>query len=642
MNAKRAQRGLPTDYQKFIHLSRYARWIGSQRRRELEWDETIDRFIAFFKEHLGLKEDAVFDEIRAAILGLEVMPSMRCLMTAGEALRKDNAAGYNCSYMAIDRPSSFDEALYLLMCGVGVGFSVERQYINSPKMPEVPDLYPSDTVIVVKDSKIGWSQSLKDLVSMLYAGSVPKWDISRVRPAGARLKTFGGRASGPEPLVDLFKFVISVFRGARGRKLNSIECHDLMCKIGDIVVAGGVRRSALISLSNLSDNRMREAKCGEWWTTDPHRALANNSACYTETPEMQMFLEEWLSLVKSKSGERGIFNRVAAQNHVKRHERRDHAYEFGTNPCSEIILRSRQFCNLTEAIVRPNDTPKTLAKKVELATIIGTFQSTLTDFRYLSRDWKTNSEEERLLGVSLTGIMDSALTSGVETDRAELCKLLDYLRSVAVKTNKKWAEILGIQQSAAITCVKPSGTVSQLVDSSSGIHPRYSPHYIRTVRADKKDPLVQMMIEMGFPHEDDIVKPTNAVFSFPIKSPDGSVCRDQFGAIKQLELWSVYNEHWCEHKPSVTIYVRDEEWLEVGAWVYKNFSKMSGISFLPHTEHVYRQAPYQEITVEEYEKALALMPNSVDWSKLTEYEKEDMTTGSREYACVGGNCELTT
>jgi ribonucleoside-diphosphate reductase alpha chain len=594
----------------------------------------------------------VYEEIRQAILGLEVMSSMRAMMTAGPAAKRDNTCMYNCSYLPVDDPKSFDEAMFILLCGTGVGFSVERQFIS--KLPEVPDqLFESDTTIVVKDSKEGWAKSYRQLMSLLWAGEIPKWDVSKVRPAGSRLKTFGGRASGPAPLVDLFQFTIEKFKGAVGRKLSSVECHDIMCKIGEVVVVGGVRRSAMISLSNLSDDRMRHAKSGQWWETSPHRALANNSVCYTEKPDMETFIREWQALVESKSGERGIFNRQASKKQAAKNGRRDSDYEFGTNPCSEIILRPYQFCNLTEVVVRATDTLKDLERKVRLATILGTIQSTYTHFPYLRKIWKKNTEEERLLGVSLTGIMDNPITNGKIDKDSSLChsftgdedtileEVLEHLRSIAIDTNNEWANRLGIPVSAAITCVKPSGTVSQLVDSASGIHTRHSPYYIRTVRGDNKDPLTQFMKDQGVPNEPCVMKPeTTTVFSFPIKSPEGAVTRDDMTALDQLKTWLTYQRHWCEHKPSVTISVRDEEWMEVGAFVYKHFDEMSGVSFLPHSDHTYQQAPYQEVGKHDYESLLSLMPKDIDWSKLSEYEEEDNTVSMQTMACSGDVCEI--
>ena len=632
---------LPTQYQEFIHLSRYSRWLPEEGRRET-WSETVGRYFDFFTNHLkeqngyNLTQDER-DNLEEAVLGQKVMPSMRCLMTAGPALQKENIAGYNCSYVAVDSPRAFDEILYILMKGTGVGFSVERQDVS--KMPAVADdLHPTDTTIVVPDSKLGWAKSLKEIIHLLYSGQIPQWDLSKVRPAGAPLKTFGGRASGPEPLDQLFRFSTNIFKNAAGRKLTSLECHDLVCKIAEIVVVGGVRRSALISLSNLSDDRMRVAKSGQWWEDNGQRALANNSACYTEKPEIGIFMDEWKSLYDSKSGERGIFNRKSAKVQAGRNGRRDNDYDFGTNPCSEIILRSKQFCNLSEVVIRATDNMKILKQKVRLATILGTFQSTLVNFRYLSKDWTKNTEEERLLGVSLTGIMDNPLMNGSE---AGLEKRLSELKEVAVETNKLWADKIGIPQSTAITCVKPSGTVSQLVDSASGIHARHNPYYIRTVRADKKDPLAQYMKDVGFPCEDDVMKPEHTyVFSFPMKAPDGAVMRQDKNAIEQLELWLTYQKHWCEHKPSVTISVKEDEWFDVGAWVYKHFEWMSGVSFLPYSEHVYKQAPYQDIVKKTYDKEIKKMPTNIDWTMLSQYEKSDMTEGAQELACVAGGCEI--
>ena len=634
----------PTSYQEFIHLSRYSRWLPDKGRRET-WDETICRYFDFFTEHLKENvnytlKDELRTELEEAVLGLQIMPSMRCIMTAGEALKRENIAGYNCSYIAVDRVQSFDEILYVLMNGTGVGFSVERQYVS--QFPVVADDFNmSDTTIVVADSKLGWAKSLKELVGMLYVGQIPQWDLSKVRPAGAPLKTFGGRASGPEPLESLFKFAVSLFQNASGRKLSSLECHDLVCKIAEIVVVGGVRRSALISLSNLSDDRMRHAKTGQWWNTEPQRALANNSACYTEKPDMGVFMDEWKALYESKSGERGIFNRMSAVTMASKNGRRNtEDYEFGTNPCSEIILRNREFCNLSEVVVRANDTKYSLLNKVRLASILGTFQSTLTNFRYVSAAWKRNCEEERLLGVSLTGIMDSKITNG-KTSLMSLPEVLQELKSVAVDTNLKYSKELGINQSTAVTCIKPSGTVSQLTDSASGILARHNPYYVRTVRGDKKDPLTRMMMDEGFPVEDDVMNPSHtSVFSFPVKVDKNAVFRTDMSAIEQLELWKVYQENWCEHKPSVTISVKEDEWLEVGAWVYKNFDFMSGVSFLPFSEHTYKQAPYQDCTKEEYEILLQRMPKKVEWQKLAEYEQTDMTIGAQELACAAGFCEI--
>ncbi len=633
---------LPTSYQEFIHLSRYSRWLPEKKRRET-WDETVSRYFDFFKEHLDeLHQYKVTDKLRkeleGAVLSTQVMPSMRCLMTAGEALKRENIAGYNCSYVAVDRVHAFDEILYVLMNGTGVGFSVERQYVS--QLPTVADeFHMTDTTITVADSKLGWEKALKELIGMLYIGQIPRWDLSKVRPAGAPLKTFGGRASGPEPLESLFNFAVNIFKNAPGRKLSSIECHDLVCKIAEVVVVGGVRRSALISLSNLSDDRMRHAKSGQWWNENGQRALANNSACYTEKPDIGIFMDEWKALYESKSGERGIFNRESANKQADKNGRRTvEGHEFGTNPCSEIILRSREFCNLSEVVVRVSDTPKSLLEKVRLATILGTFQSTLVNFKYVSSQWRKNCEEERLLGVSLTGIMDCPYTNG---KKPGLNKLLDELREVAVKTNKEFAEKIGINQSVAVTCVKPSGTVSQLVDAASGIHARHNPYYIRTVRGDKKDPLTKMMVDQGFPVEDDAMNPSHtSVFSFPMKVDQSAVFRTDLNAIEQLELWLTYQKHWCEHKPSVTISVKEHEWLEVGAWVYENFDWMSGVSFLPFSEHTYKQAPYQDCTKQEYEFLVDKMPKTVEWSKLSEYEITDMTIGAQELACAAGFCEI--
>jgi ribonucleoside-diphosphate reductase alpha chain len=632
-----------TDYMRFIHVSRYARWVDALGRRET-WEETVDRYFGFMEDNLKRKNNYTLDpslkfQLRSAVLNLEIMPSMRALMTAGPALERDNIAGYNCSYVPVNSVRSFDEILYILMCGTGVGFSVECQFVND--LPIVNEHFEtSDTTIIVNDSKSGWARALRELIAMLYAGHIPSWDVSKVRPAGARLKTFGGRASGPGPLEDLFRFAIRMFQNAAGRKLTSIECHDLVCKIADIVVVGGVRRSALISLSNLTDDRMRHAKSGAWWEDNVQRALANNSVCYTEKPEMSSFMEEWLSLYQSKSGERGIFNRDSAQKHVASNGRRDPEWDFGTNPCSEIILRPYQFCNLTEVVVRADDTTKSLKEKVRLATILGTLQATLTDFKYLRKIWRENTEEERLLGVSLTGIMDNSVMNG-RAGQDELKKVLNALRSTAVETNKEYAQAIGIPQSTAITCVKPSGTVSQLVDSASGIHTRHAEYYIRRVRGDKKDPLTQFMIDSGIPCEEDVTNPENiAVFSFPVKSPEGAVLRDDLSALEQLELWKTYQLEYTEHKPSITVSVRENEWMGVGSWVWDNFDYVSGVSFLPHSDHTYRQAPYEDIDKATYDQMLSEMPDAINWSRLAEYEAEDNTEGVQTLACSSGACEV--
>ena len=621
---------LPTLYQQVIHSSRYARYLPEKQRRET-WEETVDRLIEYIRtKHSGFEKS--LSELRQAILKLEVMPSMRLLMTAGEACDRDNIAAYNCSYLAVNNKRAFSEALYILMNGTGVGFSCERQEIN--RLPEVPDKVElCDDVIVVEDSKLGWAKAFKKLISHLYEGDIPNFDFSKVRPAGSRLKTFGGRASGPEPLKQLFDFVIETFKQAKGRKLSSIEVHDIMCMIGQIVVVGGVRRSALISLSNLTDRRMREAKMGAWYNDNPHRGLANNSVAYTETPDSETFMEEWLSLVKSKSGERGMFNRIAAQDQASKWGRRDPNLSYGTNPCSEIILRDKQFCNLTEVVVRADDTEDSLKRKVRLATILGTFQSTLTDFKFLSAEWKQNTEEERLLGVSLTGIMDAKITSNPDP------KMLERLRDEARKTNEKLAKSLDIPPSASITCVKPSGTVSQLVDSASGIHARHNDQYIRTVRMDKKDPITDFLIAAGVQHEDCQMNPNStSIFSFPIRAPKGALTRNSKTAIEQLELWLTYQRHWCEHKPSVTVSVRDKEWVEVGAWVWKHFDEISGVSFLPHSDHTYPQAPYQDATSDEVKALEKITPSRLDWSVFI--EEDDNTTGTQELACSSGSCEI--
>ena len=629
---------LPTPYQQYIHLSRYSRWDKNEERRET-FPETVSRYFDFFEEHTG--PDIVNSELREymenKVLSLEVMPSMRCLMTAGPALKRENVAGYNCSYLPVDHPRAFDECLYILMNGTGVGFSVERDYIN--KLPAVSDtLEYSDSVINVGDSKEGWARGFRELIGSLYQGSIPQWNMDKVRPAGALLKVFGGRASGPEPLEDLFRFTVDTFKDAAGRKLNSLQCHDIMCKVGDVVVVGGVRRSALISLSNLSDLRMRNAKVGEWNKANPQRALANNSVCYTEKPDnIGVFMEEWLALYLSKNGERGIFNRKAAKDHVRKLGRRDPDHEFGTNPCSEIILRPNQFCNLTEVVCRTSDTKETLMDKIKAATILGTIQSTLTNFKYLRKIWTKNTEEERLLGVSLTGILDCPLLT---EENPNLEELLNDLRDYAVEVNREYADLLGINPSAAITCVKPSGTVSQLVNSASGIHARHSPHYIRTVRSDIKDPLTTFMINAGFPNEVDLSNSQNVIFSFPVAAPENAICRTDKTALQQLKFWKIYATTWCEHKPSITVSIKEHEWLEVGAWLHDNFHYLSGIAFLNNDDHVYQQAPYTDINEQQYKEMLMTMPKDIDWTGLSTYEKEDNTVASQELACAGGVCEI--
>lgn len=626
-------------YQQFIHKSRYSRFLNDQKRRE-HWEETVKRYFSFMQKQLEEKHkysvDAkLMDELYTAVVNLEVMPSMRAIMTAGKALERDNTAGYNCSYLPIDDPKAFDEAMYILLCGTGVGFSVEQKYVN--QLPEVPDqLFASETTISVADSKEGWAKALRQVIALLYSGEIPRYDLSKIRPAGARLKTFGGRASGPGPLDELFKFTIDKFRGATGRKLTSLECHDLLCKIGEVVVVGGVRRSAMISLSDLSDDRMRGAKSGNWWEHNAQRALANNSATYEVKPDIGQFLQEWTSLYQSHSGERGIFSREASQSQAAKNGRRNPAFDFGTNPCSEIILRPYQFCNLTEVVVRAEDTPESLARKVRIATILGTFQSTLTHFPYLRKIWQNNTEEERLLGVSLTGILDNKWMGEV-CDSTK--KALEQLRQVAVDTNADFATALGIPQSAAITCVKPSGTVSQLVNSASGIHTRHSKYYIRRVRGDKKDPLTKFLTDSGVPTEDCVMRPdSTAVFSFPVKAPDNARTREDLNALQQLDLWMMYQRHWCEHKPSVTISVKEDEWMDVGAWVWRNFDEISGISFLPWDGGTYRQAPYEECSKEQYEELLAKMPSAIVWDNLK--EEDDNVEGAQTLACAAGHCEI--
>lgn len=624
----------PSSFEEFIYKSRYARWLEDEGRRE-NWYETVGRLVGYYERACPQFEESS-DEVYNAIYNLEVMPSMRALMAAGPAMDRCHVPAYNCAYLPVDSPRSFDEAMYILLCGTGVGYSVEQKYIE--QLPRISEQFEdTDTIITVADSKEGWAKSFRELVSLLIAGQVPKWDVSGVRPAGARLKTFGGRASGPEPLVELFEFAIRLFRSAAGRRLTSVECHDLLCKVADIVVVGGVRRSAMISLFDCTDGRMSKAKFGAWWNDNPQRALANNSAVYeNRRPDMGFFMEKWQELYDSKSGEPGFFSRYACQTIAKRNGRRDSSFDFGTNPCSEIILRPFQFCNLTEVVVRSDDTLDTLRRKVRLATILGTIQSTFTDFKYLRKKWRDQCEEERLLGVSFTGICDNIGLMGQP-------EVLNQLREVAVTANKEWAEKLGINQSAAITCVKPSGTVSQLVNSASGLHTRHSEFYLRTVRADNKDPITQFLKDQGVYSEPCVMKgATTTVFYFPIKAPEGSLTRDGQTAIEALELWKNLQDNWCEHKPSATINVREEEWMDVGSWVYKHFDTLSGVSFLPHDGGSYKQAPYQEVTKEEYEAWIEKHPLVVvNWDDLTFYEQEDNTTGSQELACGAGGCEVT-
>jgi ribonucleoside-diphosphate reductase alpha chain len=631
-------------YENFIALSRYAKWVESENRRET-WEETVDRYFTFMTNHLKenhnyVPSPSLVSELKKFVFERNVMPSMRSVMTSGAALERDNVAGYNCAFLPVDSPRSFDETMYVLMCGTGVGFSVEYKYIN--KLPPVPEkLEKSDTVIVVEDSKQGWAKAYRELLALLWTGHIPAIDVTKVRPSGARLKTMGGRSSGPQPLVNLFDFTISKFKNAAGRSLKPIECHDIMCKIGEVVVVGGVRRSAMISLSNINDIEMAQAKSGNWWEQSPQRALSNNSVAYSRKPEMEQFIAEWKSLYDSKSGERGIYNVAAAQAQAAKFGRRDPDIHYGTNPCSEIILRPYQFCNLSEVVLRENDTKKDIQRKVELATILGTWQSTLTDFKYLRKIWKDNTEEERLLGVSLTGQFGHKFMSGKQ-DIVALEAFLMSMREKAREVNREEAGKIGIPESAAITCVKPSGTVSQLVGVSSGMHPWHSQYYIRTVRGSKGDPISTFLKEVGIPTEDDVMKPNDTyVFSFPVKAPEGAIVRNDLTAIDHLNIWLVYQRAWCEHKPSITVSVKEDEWMEVGAWVYKNFDEVSGISFLPHSDHTYKQAPYQEVSKEEYEALLVKMPSDIRWEDLSFYETEDGTSPSATLACSSdGNCEL--
>ena len=627
-------------YNNFIAKSRYSRYLDDQGRRE-HWNETVARYFDFMEQHLKDKQNYVLTkelraELETAVNNLEVMPSMRAIMTAGPALERQNIAAFNCSYLPIDDPKAFDEAMYILLCGTGVGFSVEQQYVN--KLPEVPDqLFASQTTIVVSDSKEGWAKSLRQLIALLYSGEIPRYDVSKVRPAGARLKTFGGRASGPGPLEELYKFCIAKFKGAAGRRLSSLECHDILCKIGEVVVVGGVRRSAMISLSDLSDDKMAHAKAGNWWDGQGQRALANNSAVYEEKPYIGQFMREWTSIYESHSGERGIFSRDASQKQAAKNGRRDATYDFGTNPCSEIILRPYQFCNLSSCIVRSDDDMDSLERKIRIASILGTFQASLTNFPYLRKIWQKNTEEEALLGVSMTGICDNALLNN--PDDADLPSRLERLKDVAVSTNAEFATAIGINVSVAVTAVKPEGTVSQLCSTASGIHPQHSKYYIRRVRADNKDPLTQFMIQSGFVAEPCVMKPdSTTVFSFPVAVADGALLRDDLSALQHLKLWLLFQRHYCEHKPSVTISVKEHEWMDVGAWVYEHFDEVTGVSFLPMDGGTYKQAPYEECSEETYNQLKMLVPESVDWSNFKEYD--DNVEGAQMLSCTAGGCSI--
>jgi ribonucleoside-diphosphate reductase alpha chain len=628
-------------YNTYIAKSRYARYLDDKGRRE-HWPETVSRYFDFMEKHLKKNHDYTLtgelrDKLQTAVTNLDVVPSMRSIMTAGDALERQNIAGYNCSYLPIDDPKGFDEAMYILLCGTGVGFSVEQKYVN--KLPEIPEkLYDSNTVVVVKDSKEGWAKALRQVISLLYAGEAPKWDVSAVRAAGTRLKTFGGRASGPEPLVELFKYVVAKFKGAQGRKLTSLEAHDILCKVGEVVVVGGVRRSAMISLSDLGDDRMAHAKAGNWWDGNGQRALANNSAVYEVKPPVGQFMREWSSIYESHSGERGIFNRYASELQAAKNGRRKEDQEWGTNPCSEIILRPYQFCNLSSVIVRSGDTMDRLRDKISMATILGTFQSTMTHFPYLRKVWQTNTEEERLLGVSMTGILDNVLLNN--PDDPELGQRLEELKNVAVAANADYAAAIGINASVAITAIKPEGTVSQLTSTASGIHPQHSPYYIRRVRSDNKDPLTNFLKAQGFPSEPCVMKPeSTTVFSFPVKVEEGAVLREDLDAIQHLKLWLMFQRHYCEHKPSVTISVQEHEWPKVGAWVWDNFDEITGVSFLPMDGGTYRQAPYESFTEEEYDKMYAIMPKSIDWEQFI--ENTDNVEGAQTLACTAGGCEIS-
>lgn len=628
-------------YQQFIHLSRYARWRDDLGRRE-SWSETVERYVDYMAEKVSRDTDfevtdVLKEDLRESILNRDVLPSMRALMTAGPALERENIAGYNCSYLAVDHPRSFDEALYILMNGTGVGYSVEQQDVT--QLPSIPMRNDEDIVMfTVPDSKRGWAEALKHVLDCLYEGRMPAWDLSQIREAGARLKTFGGRASGPEPLNDLLRFVMRVFYFAQGRKLTPLEAHEIMCKIGEVVVVGGVRRSALICLTDLDDLEMRDAKNGKFWETKPHLSLANISAVYDKKPSRYDFDKEFDALVASGSGERGIFSRYGAKAAAKEINRKAGPLK-GTNPCGEIVLRNNQFCNLSTVVVRPEDTLEELKEKVVRAAYLGTFQATLTNFDYLRPIWKENTEEERLLGVSLSGLFGHPVLSG-RKGMEMLEEWLFEMRMAAKFANIYLSGLLGINPAAAVTCIKPEGTTSQLVGVSSGSHPWFAEQYIRNVRGDVKDPLSQFLSAVGIPSETDIISDQNLVFSFPIAAPEGALTREDLTAVEHLELWAAYREHWTDHNPSVTINVRDNEWDEVREWVWENFDKITGVSFLPYDDHVYEQAPYVPVSDKEFEDLQAKMPEHIDWSELSFFEATDETNGSQELSCMSGACDI--
>lgn len=623
-------------YAEFIFYQMYSRWIDKLGRRET-WIETVDRFMDFMKANMGDKLSIQeYRDIRLGILNQDICPSMRLFWSAGEPCRKSNVWAYNCSYIAPTKLQDFGEIMYILMCGAGLGFAVESE--NVQQLPQIKKQIGGKLKThVVKDSKEGWADAFVLALNTWFSGKDIEFDYSKVRPAGARLKTAGGRASGPQPLINLMNFTKEKILAKQGRRLSNIDVHDIVCQIGLIVVAGGVRRSALISLSELEDVEMRDAKKGQFYLTQPQRSMSNNSAIYDDKPTAEQFLDEWTALIKSKSGERGIYNRgsLAKQVPPRRWETLKNQPQPGLNPCGEINLRSKQFCNLTSIVVRGNDTEESLRRKMELATILGTYQATLTNFGYLSKDWKKNCEEECLLGVSITGYYDSEL---VRNDQ-----VLQMLRDVGVETNKKYAERFGINQSAAITCVKPHGNSSQMLDTASGMHPRYAPYYIRRVRVSRTDPMLKLAKDQGVPHFPEVGQTednaTTFVLEFPVKSPTNSVFKKEVSALELIKEWKRLKQNFTEHNPSVTISVGEDEWIKISNFIYENWDCVGGLSFLPRSNHVYKLSPYQEIDRDEYEKRIKVL-GKLDFAKLAYYEQQDNTIGAKELACVSGGCEI--
>jgi ribonucleoside-diphosphate reductase alpha chain len=635
-------------YQQVIFKTRYARWVEEEGRRE-NWDETVKRYCDYFEDHLKEKHShkiprKVLKEVYDSIYNLEVMPSMRTLMTSGKALESAEVANYNCAFLVVDAVRAFSEHMYVLMCGAGSGFSVERRFTE--KLPEVPEeLHPSDTTIIVADSRKGWCAAYNQYLNLLFAGNIAKVNVDKVRKEGTRLKTFGGYASGPGPLLDLFKHTEEIFRGAQGRQLRPIEVFSIMCYIAQIVVVGGVRRSATIALFDKDDIEMRTAKSG-YWFNDPkrkHYAMANISAVFETKPAAAEFMDIWRDLVASKAGEPGILNRKAlwegaeAIGRATRYEDGSRI-PYGVNPCSEIVLQPYSFCNLTGAAIRPEDTLEDIKKKVRVATIIGTWQATVTDFDYLRKVWQSNVEDERLLGVCLAGIMDHPVLSQTTEESA---RWENELRELAWEVNKSIAEDIGINTTASVTAIKPAGNSGELYDVASGIHPRYAPYYIRSIRQSNGDPMTEFLKATGIPHEVSVQNARDSIFYFPVKSPEGAICAKDRTAIQQLEHWLHMKRNYATHTISATVYVREHEWIAVGAWVYDNFNEVTGLSFLPYDDHIYQQAPYTPCSAEDYEKARGKMPEEIDWSLLKHFEQSDSTTVSQEFACTGGSCALT-